>query len=127
MKIIPAAENLHLTLDSGGVRIPLEYNSNDKGSLFAGSIYAGAVMAGYRLAEELFASRKIIGDLVAKEARIRYLKQLLSDGIAVASASEEPVHKTNGNYTLDVTITVNDSQGILCAELIVDFILLLPR
>ena len=124
---IPAAENLHLSQESGGVRIPLEYNSNDKGSLFAGSIYAGGVMAGYRLAEELFASHKIKGVLVAKEARIRYLKQILSDGVAVASASDEPVHKSNGNYTLNVTISVNDSQDIACAELSAEFVLLAPR
>ena len=124
---IPAAENLHISQESGGVRIPLEYNSNDKGSLFAGSIYAGGVMAGYRLAEELFAVREIKGALVAKEARIRYFKQILSDGMAVASASDEPMQKPNGNYTLDVTIMVNDLQGTSCAELSAEFVLLASR
>ena len=125
--IIPAAENLHLSQESGGVRIPLAYNRNDKGSLFAGSIYAGAVMAGYRLAEEIFAIHKAEGALVAKEANIRYLKQILSDGMAVASANDEPVPKSNGNYTLDVTITVNDSEGAPCALLTAEFVLLAPR
>jgi hypothetical protein len=125
--IIPAAENLHLSQESGGVRIPLEYNRNDKGSLFAGSIYAGAVMAGYRYAEELFAAMKISGALVAKEARIRYFKQILSDGFAVASADSTPIQKPNGNYTLDVTIIVSDSEGRACAELNTEYVLLAPR
>jgi hypothetical protein len=73
--IIPAAENLHLLEENGGVHIPLEYNSNDKGTLFAGSIYAGAVMAGYRLAEEIVTSLNLTGSIVAKEARIRYTER----------------------------------------------------
>jgi len=122
---IPAAENLHLTQRGMDILIPLEYNRNDKGSLFAGSIYSGAVMAGYRKAEQLCADHGLAGDLVAKEARIRYFKAILSDGLAVATASDnEPVLKPNGNYSLNVTVTVNNADSIACAALDAEYILM---
>jgi hypothetical protein len=125
--VIPAAENLHLSQEGGGVRIPLEYNCNDKGSLFAGSIYSGAVMAAYRKAEDLFVACGLKGALVAREASIRYLKQILEDGMAVASVDEIPSRKTNGNYSLNVKVAVNNSEGIVCAEMDAGFVLLAPR
>ncbi len=124
---IPAGDNLHLREEGAGVRIPLEHNLNDKGSLFAGSIYAGAILAAYRAAERLFADGGLAGDLVAKTASISYLKRVVSDGTAVASACGEPLLKANGNRTLAVAVTVLDEERIPCAELSVEFILLKVR
>ncbi len=124
--MIPAAENLHLTQEGADIRIPIEYNRNDKGSLFAGSIYAGAVMAGYRRAEMLCAAHGVRGELVAKEARVRYFKAILSDALAVASVGNEPLLKPNGNYSLRIRVAVQDACGIVCAELEAEYILMQP-
>ena len=123
--IIPAAENMRLSQEEGGIRIPIEYNSNDKGSLFAGSIFSGAVIAGYRLAEKTFEG--IEGALVAKESRIRYLKAIYSDGFAVATAASEPVVKPNGNRTFAVTVVVKDTDENICAEVDTEYVKLVPR
>jgi len=121
--IIPAAENLHLTQEGADIRIPLAYNLNDKGSLFAGSIYAGAVMAGYRRAEVLCAADGVAGELVAKQAGIRYCKAIVSDGLAVACEGSGPLLKPNGNYSLTVKVRVNNTEGEACAELDAEYIL----
>lgn len=124
---IPAADHLHLSEEGGPVAIPLEQNSNDKGCLFAGSIYSGAIIAVYRAAERCFAEHGLAGALVAKTASIRYLKSIVSDGRAVATACGEPLLKPNGNHALTVTVAVNNAEGALCAEIKAELILLKNR
>ena len=124
---IPACDNLHLSEAGAEILIPLEQNSNDKGCLFAGSIYSGAILAAYRAAERLFAERGLAGELVAKTASANYLKRIVSDGTAVATACGEPVCKPNGNHTLTVTVSVSDSDGAVCAEFTGQFVLLKAR
>jgi thioesterase domain-containing protein len=122
--IIPAADNMGLREVDTGVHIPLACNANDKGSLFAGSIFSGATLAAYRATERLFASRGLSGDLVAKTASINYLKRIVSDGLAQATPSSEPVLKPNGNYTVSMNVRVFDTDGTCGAELTAEFILL---
>ncbi len=124
---IPASDNLHLQEEGANIQIPLAYNLNDKGCLFAGSIYSGAILAAYRGAERLFAERKLTGDLVAKTASINYLKRIESDGCAVATPQGEPLLKPNGNRTLTVAVAVFDAQGVCCAEMTVEMVLLKAR
>jgi len=124
---IPAGDNLHLSEEGQGIRIPLAYNVNDKGCLFAGSIYSGAILAAYRTAERLAAQDGLAGVLVAKTASVRYLKSILSDGSAVATPCGAPVCKPNGNHSLQVTVIVSDAAGTACAEVQVEFILLKDR
>ena len=124
---IPASDNLHLHEEGSVIRIPLKYNLNDKGCLFAGSIYSGAILAAYRGAERLFAERKLAGDLVAKAASINYLKRIESDGRAVATAQGEPLLKPNGNHTLTIRVDVLDAENVRCAELTVEMVLLKTR
>ena len=121
---IPAADKLHLSEDGAGVRIPLEQNRNDKGSLFAGSIFAGAILAGYRAAERCFAERGIGGELVAKTASISYIKRIVSDGRAEAVFCSEPLRKPNGNHTLTVTVSVADAERVRGADVTAEFVLL---
>ena len=122
--IIPAADNMGLREGDTGVHIPLACNVNDKGSLFAGSIFSGATLAAYRATERLFASRGLSGDLVAKTASINYLKRIVSDGLAQATPSSEPVLKPNGNYAVSMSVRVVDTDGTCGAELTAEFILL---
>ncbi len=124
---IPAAERLHLQEEEGGVRIPLEWNLNDKGCLFAGSIYAGAIIAAYRAAERLFAARGLAGELVAKAASVSYSGRIVSDGRAAVSACGEPLLKANGNHVLAVTAEVCNEEGAPCAEVKAEFVLLARR
>jgi hypothetical protein len=124
---IPAAERLHLREEEGGVRIPLEWNRNDKGCLFAGSIYAGAIIAAYRAAEQRYAALGLEGGLVAKRASVRYLKSLVSDGRAASTACGEPQRKPNGNWTVSVTVMVSDPDGVPCAELDAEMVLMRKR
>jgi len=124
---IPAADNLHLREEGGQVAIPLEQNSNDKGCLFAGSIYSGAIIAAYRAAEQCFAEHGLAGALVAKTASIRYLKSIVSDGRAAATASGEPLLKPNGNHALTVAVAVLDEHGTPCAEVQAEMILMKER
>jgi hypothetical protein len=121
---IPAAERLHLSEEGAVVRIPLEQNRNDKGSLFAGSIFAGAILAGYRAAERCFAERGLRGELVAKTASISYLKRIVSDGRAEAVFCNEPICKPNGNHALTVTVSVADVERVRGAEVNAEFVLL---
>jgi thioesterase domain-containing protein len=127
MATIPAAEHLQLSDDAGGIRIPLEINCNDKGCLFAGSIYAGAMLAAYRAAEQRCARDRLDGNLVAKDASIRYLKPVTSDGHAAVSSCTEPLLKPNGNRTLTVVAVVADAHGTPCAEVTAELILLAHR
>ena len=124
---IPACDHLHIREEGAAIRIPLEQNSNDKGCLFAGSIYSGAILAAYRAAERLFAERGLAGGLVAKTASVNYLRSIVSDGSAGATACGEPVCKPNGNHTLTVTVTVADAEGRACAEFTGEFVLLKKR
>lgn len=124
---IPAVENLQLREEGAEVRIPLGPNLNDKGCLFAGSIYSGAILAAYRAAERSFAERGLTGGLVAKQAAIRYLKSLVSDGTAAVAACDGPVCKPNGNHTLTVTVSVSGADGTPCAEFTGEFVLLKKR
>ena len=124
---IPASDNLHLGEEDGQIAIPLEQNRNDKGCLFAGSIYSGAIIAAYRAAERCFAERGLTGALVAKTASISYLKSIVSDGRAVATACGEPLLKPNGNHALTVTAAVRDDQGMPCAAVQAEFILMRER
>ena len=124
---IPACDNLHLSQVGAEIRIPLEQNSNDKGCLFAGSIFSGAILAAYRAAERLFAERGLAGALVAKTASVNYIKGIVSDGSAGATACGEPVCKPNGNHALTVTVTVSDSDNVACAEFTGEFVLLKAR
>jgi hypothetical protein len=124
---IPAADNLHLVEDGAMVTIPLEYNLNDKGCLFAGSLFAGAILAAYRAAERLFAEQGQSGALVAKTASVHYLKRIVSDGRATVVECGEPVSRANGNQALSVTVGVLDSEHNRCAELTAEFILLRER
>jgi thioesterase domain-containing protein len=125
--IIPAANNMGLCEADTGVLIPLASNTNDKGSLFAGSIFSGATLAAYRAAERLFESRGLTGDLVAKTATVNYLKRIISDGLAQAIPINEPILKTNGNYTVSMNVCVVDTDGTCGAELTAEFILLPKR
>lgn len=124
---IPASDHLHLRDEGGVVTIPFEHNRNDKGSLFAGSIYAGAILAAYRAAERLVAECGLTGELVAKTASINYLRQIVSDGAAVATVSGEPRCKPNGNRALSVTVAVSDASGARCAELTAELVLMKRR
>ena len=124
---IPAIDNLCIREEGAEIRIPLEHNRNDKGCLFAGSIFSGAILAAYRAAERLFAERGLTGALVAKTASVNYLRSIVSDGSAVATACGEPVCKPNGNHTLTVTVSVQDAGGAACAEFTGEFVLLKPR
>jgi len=124
---IPAADKLHIREEGGEMLIPLEDNLNDKGCLFAGSIFAGAILAAYRAAERRLAERGLAGELVAKQSSISYLKRIGSDGHAAATACSDPECKANGNHTLTVTVTVLDAEGLRCAELSTDFVLLRDR
>lgn len=124
---IPAADNLHIREEGAEILIPLAYNLNDKGCLFAGSIFAGAVLAAYRAAERLFAERGLAGELVAKRSSVNYLKRLESDGHAAATTCGEPAGKPNGNHTLTVTVAVLDAARNLCAEFTTEFVLLKDR
>lgn len=127
MTTIPAAERLHLREEEGGIRIPLEWNLNDKGCLFAGSIYAGAIVAAYRTAERRYAALGLEGGLVAKRATVRYLKSLVSDGHATTTACGEPQRKPNGNWTVIVTVAVSARDGVPCAELEAEMVLMRKR
>ena len=124
---IPASDNLHLSEEDGQIAIPLEQNRNDKGCLFAGSIYSGAIIAAYRAAERCFAEHGLSGALVAKTAAVSYLKSIVSDGLAVATACGEPLLKPNGNHALTVTVAVRDALGMPCAEIKAELILLKDR
>ena len=124
---IPASDNLHLSEEDGQIAIPLERNRNDKGCLFAGSIYSGAIIAAYRAAERRFAERGLAGALVAKTASVSYLKSIVSDGRAVATACGEPRLKPNGNHALTVAVAVNNAEGEPCAEIKAELILLKDR
>jgi len=124
---IPAIDNLCIREEGAEIRIPLEQNSNDKGCLFAGSIFSGAILAAYRAAERLFAERGLAGALVAKTASVNYIKGIVSDGSAGATACGEPVCKPNGNHALTVTVTVSDSDNVACAEFTGEFVLLKAR
>ncbi len=113
--------------EDGGVTIPLEHNSNDKGCLFAGSTFSGATIAAYRAAERLFAERGLAGELVAKAASIQFLKRIVSDGYAVATPCGAPVRKPNGNHALSMKIIVRDGEGSICSEMEAEFVLLAVR
>jgi hypothetical protein len=121
--IIPAVEHMGLCEGPSGVIIPLTMSLNDKGSLFAGSIFSGATLAAYRSTERLFEARGLTGDLVAKTATINYLRRIQSDGLAVATPTSEPLQKPNGNYAVTQQVRVLDQEGLCCAELTAEFIL----
>lgn len=121
--IIPAAEQMGLREGPSGVTIPLATSVNDKGYLFAGSIFSGATLAAYRCTERLFEARGMRGELVSKTATITYLRRILSDGLAIATPAGEPLLKPNGNYTVTQTVQVLDQDGLSCAELTAEFIL----
>jgi len=124
---IPASDNLHLHEEGQRICIPLAYNVNDKGCLFAGSIYSGAVLAAYRAAEKMAAQNGLAGVLVAKTASVRYLKSIQSDGYAVATPCGAPLCKPNGNHALKVTVIVSDAAGTACAEIQAELILMKDR
>lgn len=124
---IPAADNLGLREEDGGVAIPLAPNLNDKGCLFAGSLFSGAILSAYRAAEAFLGERALTGELVAKTAAISYLKRVATEGRALATQCGGLVRKPNGNHALTVTVAVNDASGERCAEFKAEFILLARR
>lgn len=124
---IPAADTLSLRKEGDEILIPLEPNLNDKGCLFAGSIYAGAIVAAYRAAERGFSEAGLSGHLVAKTASVSYLRSIVSEGRATAVACGEPWLKPNGNHALAVKAAVSNAEGVPCAEVKAEFILLAKR
>lgn len=76
---------------SVSVRIPIESNLNDKGTLFAGSSYSALVLAGWTLAMCRAQSSGFERPWAAVvDAHVHYAKAIRETVIATASFLEEP-------------------------------------
>ena len=76
---------------SVSVRIPIESNLNDKGTLFAGSSYSALVLAGWTLAMCRAQSSGFERPWAAVvDAHVHYAKAIRETVVATASFLEEP-------------------------------------
>jgi thioesterase domain-containing protein len=113
--------------DAVEVRIPLSENHNDKGTLFAGSIFSGAVFAGYRLAQNIMRQKRMQGALVCRDAAVRYLRPLGSDGTSRALPEGGFVNTPGGNRQILVRCDVLNDRSKLCATVSFSYVAVKER
>jgi len=105
--------------DEGGqptVLVPLQGNTNDKGTLFAGAIFSTCILCGYRAAGNAFARAGLQGDVVAARADVKYRRPVGSDAVA-ALHSISPIDRSRARPTLDVQVNLRDTNDHTCAIL----------
>lgn len=93
---IPMMAGMDLSIESMDdatvtVRIPIDANRNDKGTLFAGSSYSGLVLAGWTLAMNRAKASGFKNPWVAVvDAKVHYAKPIRETVFATATFAEEP-------------------------------------
>ena len=108
--IVPCEENPR------ALRMPLEMNTNDKGSMFAGSIYSLAVLAGYHVAEKQAADQQLVGDLFAGSTRITFRRPVTTDAVALGHLRGEFAKSVSDKWRIEVAVVVKDAAGTNCAR-----------
>ena len=107
------------------VLVPLEGNTNDKGTMFAGSIFSACILCGYRAAERAFAEAGIRGDIVAAQADIKYLRPVSSDAVATVH-SISPIDTSRTQPALNVQVDLLDANNQTCATLTARYACITP-
>ena len=92
------------------VRVPMDGNGNDKGTLFAGASYSALVVAGWCL---VMARARACGFerpwAAVVEAHCRYVKAVRADSVAVVTFSESAEPKVGARNWLKVSGHIGDA------------------
>ncbi|MGN0847094.1 MAG: YiiD C-terminal domain-containing protein [Kiritimatiellia bacterium] len=90
------------------VRIPIDANRNDKGTLFAGASYSGLVLAGWTLAMHRAKASGFANPWVAVvDAKVHYAKPIRETVLATATFAEEPRLVPGARNWAQVRVTVD--------------------
>jgi thioesterase domain-containing protein len=105
------------------IRIPFKQNVNDKAMLFAGSLFSAAVLSAYYAVKFIFREKGLEGDLVCREARIRFMKPVFGHGKAETVEVSKIRKRQSGNYGITSVSVVRCARGRICSEIRCDFVL----
>ena len=102
---------------SVSVRIPIESNLNDKGTLFAGSSYSALVLAGWTLAMCRAQSSGFERPWAAVvDAHVHYAKAIRETVVATASFLEEPHLVPGERNWAKIQVVVDDPESVTGAS-----------
>ena len=118
---IEAFEKLGMKVVEDGVEgvaleMPLDGNTNDKGTMFAGSLYSLMVLAGWKLAINVSENNDCFGNAVIREASINYLRPVPDDCVARAELKKDFYLNLYGNGCCDIVVRIHNEQGRVCVE-----------
>ena len=102
--------------DSVTLNLPLEGNTNDKGTMFAGSLYSLMVLAGWKLSINQSEKAGRPGDVVISDASVKYLRPVTEDCSATAEVQKEFYVNSFGSGCCEVRVTICNSKGKLCCD-----------
>lgn len=111
---IPIMAEMGLSVESVdersvSIRIPIEPNQNDKGTLFAGASYSGLVLAGWTLAMCRARASGFRDPWVAVvDAHVHYAKPIRETVLATATFAEEPNLVPGARNWARVKVAVDD-------------------
>ena len=103
-------------INSVTLQLPLNGNTNDKGTMFAGSLYSLMVLSGWKLAMNVSEVAGRPGDVVISEAFVKYLRPVTGDCQAVAVLSKEFYVNAFGSGCCEINVVIKNSRGKLCAD-----------
>lgn len=114
LKDIPVVNGMGLRVESADaqsvtIRIPIEPNRNDKGTLFAGSSYSGLVLAGWLLAMNRARTSGFADPWAAVvDAHVHYAKPIRETVHATATFVDEPHLVPGARNWAQIRVTVDD-------------------
>ena len=116
---IPLVDKMQATVETVSeervvVRLPIEGNGNDKGTLFAGAAYSALVIAGWTL---VMAKAKASGFhapwAAIVDATCHYKKAIRTDVLATATFAEEPRLVPGARNWPKVRVTLGNEEAVV--------------
>ncbi len=101
--------------------MPLEGNTNDKGTMFAGSLYSLMVLAGWKLSINVSEAAGAPGDVVISDASVKYLRPVTEDCQAKAVVEKEFCVNAFGSGCCGVNVQICNSRGKVCADFVGEY------
>ena len=96
--------------------MPLDGNTNDKGTMFAGSLYSLMVLAGWKLAINVSEKNDCFGNVVIQEAKITYLRPVPDDCVARAETVKDFHVNLYGSGCCDICVKICNDAGAVCVK-----------
>lgn len=103
-------------VDNVILQMPLNGNTNDKGTMFAGSLYSLMVLAGWKLAINVSEDAGAPGDVVISDASVKYLRPVTESCQASAILEREFYLNAFGTGCCEINIKVRNQQGKTCVD-----------